>query len=194
MVEAAALLGTAAQLALGGALLIAGLAKVTSVRRLQDVLAALRFPAGVTRGGAHALVVAEAAVGSALLLSPQTWWPRASAALLAAGFAGAGLIALSTGEQITCACFGAGTHGILGRRQVAWLPIWLAAALVAQWFPPSWTASGGGGVLAAVLLAGCAVRAGVTVRLWLAALADRHAFQESARPLPVGSLEKGAPG
>lgn len=193
MIEVAAPLGAAAQLAFGGTLLTAGLSKVTSEGRLREVLAALGSPAPAARAGAPAVVIAEMVVGTALLLSPGAWWPRAAAAALAVGFAGAGAVAVSTDKKIACACFGAGGHGMLGRRQIVALPVWLAAALVAQWSPPSWTGAAGGGVLVAVLLAGCAVRAGLTVKVWLAALADRHAFQESARPLPV-PLENGAPG
>ncbi len=133
-----ALLGIAAQLTLASVLLLAGFSKVVTPRELRQVLVRLGL-ANPLAGAATALVItAEIAAGAALLIVPAQAWPRALTLVLAAGFAGAGAVALLRRERIACHCFGAIGSGALGRRQLALLPAWLLVTAPAQWQPPTW--------------------------------------------------------
>jgi hypothetical protein len=52
--------------------------------------------------------------------------------VLATAFPAAGILAIKTGESIACSCFGPGSEGELGRKQIIAPPLWLAAAAILE--------------------------------------------------------------
>lgn len=173
------LLGAAAQVCLATVLAYSSLSKVPAFGAFGDVLR--RLGAGRSAAPAAALVVAgELLAAVALLAAPAAAWPRLLVALLAAGFAAAGVRALLMRERVHCNCFGAGGGGAaLGVRQLVLLPGWLAAAAAAQAWAPHWSAEEGLAGLAALLLAFSARHLPQGVRAWRGLKDDRAAFAES---------------
>ena len=103
----------------------------------------------------------------------------AGVALLASAFAVGGLIALRRHEAILCNCLGSGRGGYLGRRQLAALPVWLAAvALVWQGRQTPPPPSDGAAFLAALGLSLAAIRAFETLGAWREASGDRRSAAE----------------
>src|SRR6266536_3062615 len=100
------------------------------------------------------------------------------------GVAATGLRAVLTRQQIACNCFGNLRGEILGWRQVALLPCWLALTATAQTHPPAWGPRQGLLGLA-VLLAGLAcARLPRELRLWHRLRGNRLAIEEGFRPPP----------
>jgi hypothetical protein len=147
------LVGAGSQALLAVLFLMAGLSKAGDVGRLQRTIEQLGLDRARARPAAVAVVGAELATAVGLLVSPPASWPRALVVALAGGFALAGLKALSVREPIGCSCFGNMKQGLLGWRQVALLPGWLALAAVAQARPPTWEPGQGLVGLAALVLA-----------------------------------------
>lgn len=146
-------IGIAAQVCLAVVLLLAGFSKAVKPRELRHVLVRLGLAGRAASGAAGLVIGAEITVGVALLALPAQLWPRAAALALAAGFAGAGTVALLRREPIACHCFGSLGSGSLGRRQVVLFPVWLLLAGLAQWQPPAWKMEVGLLLVSFVLLA-----------------------------------------
>ncbi|MEU6035899.1 MauE/DoxX family redox-associated membrane protein [Actinomadura sp. NPDC047616] len=171
--------GSTAQVCLAAVLTYSSLAKISGLGAFREVL--LRLGAGgLARPLAVAVITAELCAGVMLLAVPEAWWPRALVVLLALGFAGAGVRALALREQVHCNCFGTGGGSApLGRRQLALLPAWLAAAGLAQAGAPGWDAERGLAVLAVLLIACTGLRLVPAVRALRTLRAERAAFAES---------------
>jgi uncharacterized membrane protein YphA (DoxX/SURF4 family) len=158
-------------------LLWAGLEKLRGITAFGRTLAALRLPGPVRQVLVVAVPASEVAVGTGLVVTPTAAWPLVGVLVLAAAFATAGLIALRAGTPIRCACFGAGSGGVLGRRQVYAFPIWLAAVAALSTLP-DWTSTPRLMPLAVVVIAMGAVRATQTERARRRSRADRFATAE----------------
>lgn len=167
------LIGGLAQLVLATVLALSGLSKLSRPSLFVDTMRRLGFPAVLAGWGAAAVIVAELATATGLVVAPRSGLGRAAVMLLASGFAGAGLWARVTRRRVACHCFGPGQHSTLGVRQVVVLPGWLLLCLVGQLAAPSWTASQGLGAIAFVLLGGVAVRLVRAWPLWREVRADR---------------------
>jgi len=146
--------GAVAQIAPAIVLLSAALAKVLDLKGFRRTLARL----GVPELAAPVVVGVEFLTAVALLVAPAAWWPRALVVLLGTGFAAAGLVVVLAGKRVDCRCFGSAGRGVLGWRQVAWLPVWLVAAGVAQWWTPDWGVDTGFALLAFAVLGLLAMR------------------------------------
>ncbi len=120
------LVGAAVQCAVAATLVVAGAAKVAVPREIVATLTALRLPAvPILR---VALPLVELAVAVAVAVAPTSPLTTLAVAALGVGFAAVGLSVHLRGDAVACACFG-GRHGRrLGLRQVAVLPVWIAAA------------------------------------------------------------------
>jgi hypothetical protein len=156
-------------------LLFAGLAKVRRPSTLAQVITRLGAPSGLAVQVAWFVVAAELVTGTALLVAAGAVWPRIAAAVLATGFAAAGLRAMTAKMHVRCACFGDG-ESMLGRRQVLALPGWLAVLLIAQYVDVTGGTQGGLAVLAGVLAAGFALRLWRSLPLLQDVRADRVAL------------------
>ncbi|WP_368407026.1 MauE/DoxX family redox-associated membrane protein [Actinomadura sp. NAK00032] len=171
--------GATAQILLAAVFAYSSLTKVPAFAAFRDVLE--KLGAGGAAGPLAAAVIAGEAGTAALLLAlPGTPWPRLLVVAFAAGFAAAGLRALTLRERIRCNCFGAGGAGTLGRRQLVLLPVWLAAAGLAQAQPPGWTAEEGLAGLAVLLAAFTGILLPAAARALRTLRGDRAAFAESS--------------
>ncbi|MFL6076875.1 MAG: MauE/DoxX family redox-associated membrane protein [Mycobacteriales bacterium] len=146
------LIGVVAQVVLAGVLGLAALGKLSRPGEFRQVIRRLGAGPAVAGVAAGGVIVAEAVATCGLVAAPSAWWPRAVVAVLAAGFAGAGAVALATRTSVACRCFGAAGNARLGWHQVWLLPAWWAAAGLAQAYPPGWSARTGLAGLAAGLL------------------------------------------
>ena len=169
--------GAACQVLLAGTLVFAALSKVPHLRQFQHALREL----GVgeqqrVRAVAGSVIAVEFVTGVALLVLPASAWPRAAVAGLAVAFAVAGVKAMRTERRIACHCFGNLGRGLLGRRQLALLPVWAVLLLIAQWRPPTWTPVSGLVVLTCLLAA--LTFAQLPVRIWRYLREERLAIRE----------------
>jgi len=186
------LLGPASQVLLAGVLILAALAKTLALREVTGTLEGLGVRRVLALPAGAGIVAAELAAGAGLLVSPAQVWPRVLVVALAVAFAVAGLWAVLTRRQVPCNCFGNLRREILGWRQVALLPCWLALAAAAQSHPPAWGARQGLFGLA-VLLAGLAcARLPQELRLWRGLRGDRLAIDEGLRPPPRKLAQEGS--
>jgi methylamine utilization protein MauE len=115
-----------------------------------------------------------------LAFRPVPYLGEALTAVLAAAFAGAGLVALRTGKRVSCSCFGGSGHGVLGRRQLLLLPLWLAGCAAGAAWRTDGAPMGLEAVAALVTLVG-AVAVVSLVRVLRAAAGDRQAAREWMR-------------
>jgi hypothetical protein len=145
-------LGVGAQAIPALALVSASLLKAQSRDGFGRTLKALGVPSGLAPSAAMAVIAAEFSTGGGLLVVPASILPRIMLCLLALAFAAAAVSAVVRKRSIACSCFGAmGSHR-LGWTQVALLPAWLLAAVLAQLDPPAWTAQEGELLLGSLLL------------------------------------------
>lgn len=173
-------IGAVAQSSLAAILAYSSLAKIPTVGAFRDVLR--RLGAGGLAGPlALAVIAGELLTAVMLLAVPTATWPRMLVVLFAFVFGAAGVRALLLREQVRCNCFGAGGRGagLLGRRQLALLPAWLAVAGVAQVGAPRWDADRGIAGLTLLMLAFSGLRVPAAVRARRALKNDRAAFAES---------------
>ncbi|GAA1586261.1 hypothetical protein GCM10009804_47990 [Kribbella hippodromi] len=155
--DGTAFIGWIAQAIPACLLLFAGLAKLRRPETLAQVFTRLGAPSRTASQVAWLVIAAELTFGTALLVAAGAVWPRVGAALLAIGFALAGLRAMTAKLHVRCACFGDG-QATLGKRQLLALPGWLIALAVAQLVDVNGNVQGGLGVLAGALTVGFAVR------------------------------------
>lgn len=168
-------LGGAAQLVLATVFVHAATAKLRSPADLRRTLERLGVWPALAGGLAASVIAAELAAGLGLLAVPSSPWPRVLVVLLGFGFAAAGLAALASRQQIACACFGGSRPGRLGWRQVAWLPVWLALAAMAQWRPPGWSLEQGLLGVSLLALGLLAWQLPAELRIWRQLRGDRLA-------------------
>ena len=162
-------LGDAAAVSVGCALLVAAVPKIVAPEELGAVLSGLWSRLGRPAGSGW-FNTAGRAVG-VLEVCVAVWAVvgRGAAAgvavvAVAAGFAGAGAVGAVSGGGLRCGCF-AGHSRMLGWSQVAALPVWAVLAWgVAQ---PAELFSGGARGRLALLVGCCAVAAAAAgLRLW----------------------------
>lgn len=168
-------LAVAARLALAAAFLFSALSKVLTVAALRDTLDRLGLPSSLARFTAPAVVAVEAVAAVGLVVAPRSPWPPVLVMALAAGFAAAGATTLVTRRRVACRCFGNVGRGLLGWRQLALLPLWLALAALALWRPPGWSGQQGVAVLGTVLIGLVAVQVPAVLRPLRRLQADRLA-------------------
>ncbi|MGW2220294.1 hypothetical protein ACWCSD_35355, partial [Nonomuraea sp. NPDC001684] len=80
-----------------------------------------------------------------------------------------------------CGCFGNG-GAVLGWRQVLYLPLWLALAVLAEANPPTWTGQEGLLGLAVALLAMVAWKLRAELRLLRPLREDRMVLPDPTQP------------
>jgi hypothetical protein len=186
--EIGIVVGAVAQVGPAVVLLSAALTKALDLKGFRQTLTKL----GIRHGAmAVAVVGAELITAGALFVAPAAWWPRALVGVLAIGFAAAGLMAVLTKRRVACRCFGSAGRGMLGWRQVAWVPVWLGAAGIAHWRAPGWTADVGLLLVACTVLGLLAVRVPAGVRLVRTLHDDRMALlpiYAGVRPGDPGAL------
>lgn len=128
------MVGALGMLAAGGAagvLLYASAAKLASPRDFRRTLRQLNLPS-VERVW-FLVPLVEVGCGALLVFRPHLLATAVAVAVLGLAFASAGAYAHLRHLAIRCACFGQGSSGRLGRKQVLLLPVWWGlAALV--WF------------------------------------------------------------
>lgn len=179
-VDAAVVAGVAAQVVLIVVFLIAALSKIITHHELGQTIAQLG-PAALGRPAAIAVISAEMLAVTGLAVAPSAWWPRVLIVLLALAFAGAGIRALSRGEKIKCGCFG-NSGAVLGWRQVLYLPLWSALAVLAEASPPTWTGQEGLLGLAVALLAMVAWKLRAELRVLRPLREDRLVLPDPTQP------------
>jgi hypothetical protein len=124
-------LSIAAACLLGGFLILSALAKAAHPKRVRTALESLVNGRRVaTPLGAPALIAAEWAVGTSLIVRPWDRAVQAAVAVLFLVFAAAGGFALATGRTIECGCFGGLRASRLGRLQLIQLPVVLGCLFV----------------------------------------------------------------
>jgi hypothetical protein len=186
------LLSPASQALLAGVLTFAALAKTLALREVVGTLESLGARRVSALPAAAGVAAAELAAGVSLLVAPAQPWPRVLVVALAVAFAAAGLRAVLTQQHIACNCFGNLRREILGWRQVALLPCWLALTATAQAHPPAWGPRQGLLGLA-VLLAGLAcARLPRELRLWHRLRGNRLAIEEGFQPPPRKLANEGS--
>lgn len=160
---------------LAGTFVIAAVSKARAVRSLGTTIVSLGTPSWLARPTAIAVVAGEGAAAVGLAVVPTAWWPRLLVVVLAAGFAGAGAVALLGHRRISCSCFGSLSGARLGWRQITLLPLWWGLAGLAQGWAPAWNVTVG--VLGLdVVVIGLLARALITQRrLWRAVRGSRLA-------------------
>lgn len=178
------MLGTVLVVGGGALLLLAALEKLRAPAAFRGTLAALGVPVRVRPALSVGVPLAELGTATALLLLPATPWPPAAVLVLALGFAAAGALALRVDGDVACSCLGPTGGGVLGRRQLLALPIWVLAVAAVRLDPPRWTATTGAAVLAGLCLAYGAWRGREVAVARSGARADRRAVVEGAEQHP----------
>lgn len=114
----------------GGLLIYAGSSKLVALDRVAVTLAGLGVDAQYLKAKAGYLAAAEIAAGLAVIFAPGA---LAAAILTVVGslFAFAGAYALLRSARVPCNCLGGGGGSMLGWRQIAQLPAWLAVSFLA---------------------------------------------------------------
>jgi hypothetical protein len=125
----------AVRLALAGLLLAAGLEKARGMAGFMSTLSRLGMTERAARVAAPLLIAAEIAAALGLIFRPHSPVTLSGVLVLGGVFAIAGATALRRDEQIRCACLGSYGDSVLGMRQLAALPLWLAA-VVLLWLRP----------------------------------------------------------
>jgi hypothetical protein len=130
-IQAAALL---AQIATAMLFVWAGASKFAQPGPIRTTIAALKM--AWSPALALALASCEIAAGLALLLLPGRWLTAILISALACLFSAAALFATIRHLHVECACFGSSRSALLGWRQLALLPAWLAVAASVIGIPP----------------------------------------------------------
>jgi hypothetical protein len=174
--------GAAVELVMAAVLLAAGLAKLRAPRETATTLRALldhRLPRAETL--ARVLGAAESGTAVVLAFRPIAYLGEVFTAALAVGFAATGLMALRTGKRVSCSCFGGSGQGVLGRRQLLLLPLWLTGCVAGAAWRTDGAPVGLEAVAALVTLVGVVAVVSL-LRALRAAVGDRQAAQEWMRP------------
>jgi Methylamine utilisation protein MauE len=124
--------------------------------------------------------VAELGTAVGLMLFPAAAWPPVAVAALGAVFAAAGVLSLRAEQPVYCSCLGSAVDGLLGRKQILLLPVWLTAAVVLKLAPPMWSVPQGLNLLALVVVASSGLHAVKVIRAWRNDAAHRTAIEEAA--------------
>jgi hypothetical protein len=180
--DAVTIVHTGAALIMTAILLWAGLEKTRNLALTAATVKEIGFSSALAFPVALLVAIAEIGVALALLFRPDSTVTHAGVALLAGLFALAGLIALRSGKQIRCLCFGAGGNGQLGKSQLIALIGWLAGIALLRFGDleaPSFSI--GVAFLAATCLVIASVRAVVVLKALLEARGDRVSAQEMYR-------------
>lgn len=180
--DAVTIAHTGAALTMAAVLLWAGLEKSRNLALTVATVKEIGFSSALASPVALLVAIAEIGVALALLFRPDSTVTHASVALLAGLFALAGLIALRSGKQIRCHCFGAGGNGLLGKSQLIALIGWFAGLTLLRLRgleAPS--VSIGVAYLAATCLVIAGVRAFAVRKALLEARGDRVSAQEMYR-------------
>lgn len=123
---------------------------------------------------ALSLVVVELVVALSLVVRPGGTVSFVGVVLLGTIFALAGLAGVRRDERIRCGCFGPGHDHVLGWKQVAALPLWIGAAVLARtWAPDAIPAAEAALSLCAAGLLVATPRVGILVRELVKARGDR---------------------
>ena len=163
-------------------LLWAGLEKSRNLALTAAFVREIGFSSVLASPIALLVAIAEIGVALALLFRPDSTITQAGVALLAGIFGVAGLIALRSGKQIRCHCFGAGGKGHLGKFQLIALVGWLAGvALLRHGILEAPSFLVGATYLAATCLIIASVRAVAVRKALLEARGDRMSAQEMYR-------------
>lgn len=170
----------AVTIAMTGVLLWAAMEKARALTPFASALHQLGLPA--PSAPVFAIVVIAIEMGVALGLVYDRSPPVLAATIgLALAFAGAGLIALRGGKRIACRCFGAVGTRVLGRDQLAALPLWLGGVAILWWGRDALPIVSGTTLLAVVALAIASVRTSMVVRAAVGARGDRRSAREMYR-------------
>lgn len=141
-------------------LLFAGSSKLAEPARIGETLAALSISwpwAGTT------LALLELAAGAGLVLAPDSLVTALLVIGLGIAFSCAGAFAVLHRIRVECACVGPLLDGILGVRQIALLPVWMAVAVVGLISPAGSSADERTQVLSVLVVVLCV---GATLRLF----------------------------
>lgn len=180
--DAVTIVHPGAALIMAAVLLWAGLEKCRNLALTAATVKEIGFSSTASFPVALLVAIAEIGIALALLFRPNSTVTHASVVLLAGLFALVGLIALSSGKQIRCHCFGAGGNGQLGKSQILALMGWLAGIALLRIggleAPPF---SIGVAYLAATCLVIASVRAFAVRKAILEARGDRVSAQEMYR-------------
>jgi hypothetical protein len=175
-----ALVGAA--LAMATVLLWAGLEKSRNLALIAATVKEIGFSSALAFPVALLIAIAEIAIALALLFRPDSTVTHASVVLLAGLFALVGLIAMRSGKQIRCHCFGARGNGQLGKSQLIALIGWLAGVALLRLGGLEAPAFSIAVVyLAATCLVIASVRAVAILKALLEARGDRVSAQEMYR-------------
>jgi hypothetical protein len=131
--------GSVAAFAMAAALSWAALEKMRNLSSLTETIRLLGSPIWLSRPAALLLVMAEVGIAIGILADRGSVWAQGGAVAIATLFAAAGMRAWWIGKPIHCACFGTGSWGALGLKQVITLPAWLfgVAMLTVEKYTPS---------------------------------------------------------
>jgi hypothetical protein len=172
-------LSSAVAFALATALSWAALEKARHLSSITETVHLLGCPAWLARPAAVSLIIVEIAVALGLAYDWSSPWTRAGVAALGILFAAAGALALRSGKQIRCNCFGGESRRALGLTQIATLPLWLFGAALLGLAPHSPSPGHATMQLAAVGVCLAAIRVPAVLRARRDAYADRRSAQET---------------
>lgn len=165
---------------LAAVFIVGGVEKLRTRSPFSMTLASLGVPAVLIPVLLFLVPAAELGTAVGLMLVPAMAWPSVGVAALGAAFAAAGVLSLRVEQPVSCSCLGAATDGLLGRKQVILLPVWLTAAALLNFAPPPWSVPQGLNLLALVVVASSGLHAIKVVRAWRNDAAYRMAIEESA--------------
>ncbi len=172
--------------ALAAVLLWAGLEKARSPASMAATLRQLGLSEDASLRGVALLASAEVAAAIGLIFLPGSAVTLVGVVVLAAAFAGAGVVALRRTDPVACSCFGPFGRGRLGWSQIIAFPLWGAGALLVRdavgTASPSFAEAALALVSVGLVLA--ALRAWPLVGAWRQARADRRSAQEMLVWLP----------
>ncbi len=166
-------------------LIWAGLEKARNSSSARSALRALGAPHSVAGPAVAMITIAELSIAAGLIFMPRSHAVLAAVAALGVVFGVAGLFALWLDASVQCGCFGLSSSGLLGRRQLATLPLWIASAWV-LWLerPDSPGLSDGLGALTIVSLGLAVARTIGALRATRVGRGDRLSAQEMLSWLP----------
>jgi hypothetical protein len=162
----------------------AALEKARNLPAVSDVIRLLGCPEWLCRPAALGLVMTEIGVALGLSYDWGSLWTRTALALLAVTFAAAGAWVLWKGKSVRCDCFGLGSGGALGLKQIMTLPLWLLGIGLLSLQPHTPSLEYFGQQLAAVGLCLAGLRIPAVVRAQREAFGDRRSAQETYVWLP----------
>ncbi|MEV5631462.1 MauE/DoxX family redox-associated membrane protein [Micromonospora tulbaghiae] len=174
------LLSALVAFALTAVFVVGGVEKLRAQSSFGSTLAGLGVPDVLVPPLRVLVPVAELGTAVGLMLFPAMAWPSVAVAALGVAFAAAGALSLRAEQPVACSCLGAAADGLLGRKQIILLPLWLAAAAVLTVAPPQWSVSQGLNLLALAVVASSGLHAVKVVRAWRNDAAYRTAIEEAA--------------